>query len=326
MTNRKGLFRPDNLRSLFQVGWTITFYFALWACALMCTGHLLWLGVIVACMIGITTVRIFNIQHDCTHHSYFTNKSANDYLGLLLSPFTLTPHFYWTKNHLRHHGTAGNLDRRGFGDIYTYTLREFNALPVHQKLSYVLYRNPFVFLFVGPIYHFGLKMRYPGIARRGSSERRSIYFVDTVIVLALAIILTSYPDSKHFFLLYIISFVVSGAIGLGLFYVQHQFEETYWQRSDLWRFADASIQGSSYLRMPRLIEWFLVYINLHHVHHLYPKTPNYWLRARAATLADASVPGEIDMLDAWRAFRLKLWDEDGGKMIGFPPLKRMLVG
>lgn len=318
-------YRPSALRSLLQVGGTLTFYSSLWIAALVYADRAFWFSFILACMLGLVTVRIFNIQHDCTHHSYFKRKAANDYLGLLLGVFTLTPHVYWTKNHLRHHGTAGDLDRRGFGDIYTHTLQEFEELPLWRKLSYILYRNPAVYLLIGPIYHFGLKMRLPFIAPTGSGERRSIHLTNAMLALLALFIFAFYPRPGDVFLLIFVCFLVGGSVGLWLFYVQHQFEDTYWQRSDAWSFADASLQGSSYLRMPRPMEWFLLSINLHHVHHLYPKTPNYLLRARTADLPDVPVPGDIGLIDALRTFRLKLWDEEAGKMVGFPPFKRILA-
>ncbi|MGO8600888.1 fatty acid desaturase [Rhizobium ruizarguesonis] len=315
-------YKCRNRISALQVGWTIALYFMLWWIALALADHMYPVSLVLALALGFCTVRIFNIQHDCTHHSYFTSNAANDYLGLFLGVLTLTPHFYWTVNHLRHHGTSGNLDLRGFGDIHTYTLREFQQLSTARKTFYILYRNPFIYLLIGPIYHFALKMRVPYIARRRSRARFSIHLVNGMLALICLEILLYFPDPKIFFTLYAVNFITSGAIGLGLFYVQHQFEGAYWQRTPDWKFSDASLHGSSYLRLPRFLEWFFVYINIHHVHHLHPKTPNYHLKSRAVDLPVMSQNVEITLLDSIRSFRLKLWDEDAQKMVGFPVKNR----
>ncbi len=318
MPRRSAEYRCTDYKSVFQVGWTIAVYFLLWGIALAAAAGTFAASLVLALVLGMFHVRIFNIQHDCTHHSYFTRAAANDAVGLLLGVLTLTPHFYWTRNHLRHHGTSGDLDRRGFGDIYVHTVREFKNLSRARQIFYLLYRNPFVYLLIGPMYHFMLKMRVPQIAKWRSKDRLSIHFVNAMIAVIFTTVLLCYDDPLKFFILYFISTMVGGAIGLWLFYVQHQFDGAYWRRSSEWRFSDASLQGSSFLKLPRFFEWFFVYINLHHVHHLYPRTPNYFLRSRMKEMpAGMRLNPEITFLESIRAFRLKLWDEDAQKMVDF---------
>ena len=293
-------------------------YFALWGIALTLATTMFPAAILLAVVIGVCNVRVFNIQHDCTHRSYFSNGTANDVAGTLLGIVTLTPHFYWSKSHLRHHGMSGNLDHADDGYIVIYTVAEFEKLPRHRKIFYVLYRNPVVYLLLGPIYQYIVMLRIPYIAARGTKARLSIHFENAVLVAIYLVVYFAYPEPMKFLVIHLIGTMVAGTIGLWLFYVQHNFEGAYWRRSDEWTFVDAALRGSSHLRLPGWLEWFFAHINLHHVHHLHPKVPNYHLKDQIEHLpAGMDQASDVRIWDSFAAFGLKLWDEDAGKLVGF---------
>jgi omega-6 fatty acid desaturase (delta-12 desaturase) len=311
-------FRSDKFRSIYQVGWTVLVYLGLWAAAIHFAAEWPAISIALAIFIGFFNVRLFNLQHDCSHRSYFRSAKANDYLGWALGITTLTPYAYWRLNHLLHHATSGDLDRRGQGDIMTYTVAEFEAMAGWRRFLYRCYRNPFVFLVIGTIAHFGIKMRIPYIAARGSKERWSIHFVNAAW---LGFYATAYAQGEPLGVLMLVQFIgimVGGIIGLWLFFVQHQFEHAYWQRSEQWDFWDAASHGSSHLKLPRFFEWFFAYINIHHVHHLDPKIPNYFLPRQLAASGGAPLRNEMPLKESLTAFKFKLWDETSQTLVGFP--------
>ena len=313
--------RSKNYQSATQLIGAIGLYIGLWSVALygptMAPGWTVLIA--VAPIIGAFKVRIFNLQHDCAHRSYFTRPAVNDVVGLLLGIVTLTPHHYWRRNHLLHHATSGNLDQRGYGDIRLYTVNEFQQLPPTRKLIYRLYRNPFVFLAVGSVYYFIIKMRMPFIAPSRTRQRASIHFTNASWMVIYVLVFSFYKDPMYFIVMHGASQFIGGVLGLWLFFVQHQFDDGYWRRSGQWTFKDAAQAGSSYLKLPAFFEWFIAHINLHHVHHLDPRIPNYKLKAALTETATAHPPKEpITFLDSLRVFRLKLWDETSRRMVGFP--------
>jgi omega-6 fatty acid desaturase (delta-12 desaturase) len=308
--------RCENYRSALQLAATIGPYLAVWWTALSGDWPFVLLTVPV---LGALKVRIFNLQHDCSHRSYFTTRAANDLVGELLGIVTLTPYHYWRWNHLHHHAASGNLDGRGGGDITLYTVREFLKLASTKKLLYRLYRNPFVFLLVGPIYHFMIRMRSPFIAPPHTKRRASIYFVNTFWVTTYMMVFAFYDDPNWFIGVHVASQFIGGMIGLWLFFVQHQFEDVKWKRSDKWNFHEAAHEGSSYLKLPALIEWFVARINLHHIHHVDVQIPNYKLKDVFTEVGNVYPLKEpLSFSDSLRGFRLKLWDEANQRMVGFP--------
>ena len=311
--------RCRNSRSALQLTASLSALAALffWALSLLESHFAGSLAIAVA--IGLLNVRIFNLMHDCSHASYFTSRRANDWAGSLLGALTLTPFAYWRYHHLRHHGTSGNLDRRGQGDILMYTLEEYKELPALRRLHYRLYRNPFVFLTLGPVLYFAVRMRNPALARRGNAERKSIHGVNLFWIAVYGALFAVGVDLGKAFAVHALSALVGGSIGLWLFFVQHQFEMTYWRRSDDWDFRDAALAGSSHVRLPRVFEWLFVHINVHHAHHIDPKIPNYRLKESAGGLPGGDAKGrELSLSEALSAFRVKLWDEEKGMMTGFP--------
>ena len=259
-------------------------------------------------------IRTFIVFHDCAHGSFTRSKRANAMLGGALGVVLFTPFAWWRHKHAVHHATTGDLDRRGVGDIQTLTIEEYRARPWWGRLGYRLFRNPLVMFGLGPLWVVlvGPRIVTPGMHPR---LRRSVLGTD----LALAVVLTGLcwlVGWQDVLLVLVPPLLLTGAAGIWLFYVQHQFEDAYWQSNDEWSFEEAAIQGSSYLRLPRILQFFTGNIGLHHVHHLSARIPNYNLQAAHEACALEAVP-TLSLLDGLRAVRLKLWDAEQRRLVTF---------
>jgi omega-6 fatty acid desaturase (delta-12 desaturase) len=311
---------PDNARSLWQIANTLIPYFAFYYLMYRSLSVSYWLTLALALPTAGFMVRTFIIMHDCGHGSFFKDARYNHFVGTLCGILTQTPYFQWTHEHAIHHATSGDLDRRGVGDVATLTVNEYNALSKFERLKYRLYRNPLVTFGVGPHYIFVFCSRFAG-KTSGRRERRGVYLTN-VALLALwgsaiwALGLTT------FLMIYVPVQLIAGATGVWMFYVQHQYEDTYWQRKPEWDYATAALMGSSYYKLPRWMHWITGNIGYHHIHHLAPKIPNYKLRAcHDATPLFQQAP----TLTFWRSLRcanLKLWDEEQQRLITFGEWKR----
>ena len=260
-------------------------------------------------------VRTFIAFHDCAHGSFLPSKRANAWLGAVLGVVLYTPFQSWRHAHAVHHATAGDLDRRGTGDVHTLTVAEYRAASRRARLAYRLFRNPLVMFGLGPTYAMVLQPRLVPRSARPRS-RRSVIATDV----ALAVVvggLCWLIGWREFLLVQAPPLLLAGAAGVWLFYVQHQFEDTYWQSGGEWSYADAALRGSSYLRLPRVLQFFSGNIGLHHVHHLSAKVPNYNLqRAHDRNAIFHEVP-TLSLWDGLRAVRLKLWDERRQRLVTF---------
>ena len=265
-------------------------------------------------------MRLFIIQHDCGHGSFLKSKTANDIVGSVIGVLTLTPYFHWRRQHSIHHATAGNLDRRGVGDVYTMTAQEYLASSKWKRLGYRLFRNPLVMFGLGPFYIFVLSQRLPtGMPRTYRREWASVYWTDLAIA-AIAIVMGLTIGIKEFLMVQLAITLIGSTLGVWLFYVQHQFEGTYWARNDRWDFAQAALKGSSYYKLPRLLQWFSGNIGVHHIHHLSPRTPNYLLQK----CYDENPVLHKEPLAFWTSLRcifLNLWDEQQQKLVSFRSLR-----
>jgi omega-6 fatty acid desaturase (delta-12 desaturase) len=260
-------------------------------------------------------VRTFIVFHDCTHGSFLPSKRANAWLGAFLGLIVLVPHRRWRHDHAVHHATAGDLDRRGVGDIPTLTLAEYAARSPRGRFAYRLFRHPLIMFGIGPIF---AMMIGPRITSRSQRPRLRHSVLGTNLALALVMGgLCWLIGWKDFLVMWAPSSLLAGSIGIWLFYVQHQFEDAYWKQSSDWSYVDAALHGSSYLKLPKLLQFFSGNIGLHHVHHLNAKIPNYNLqRAHDENPMFQQVP-VLTLRDGMRAVRLKLWDESRGTLITF---------
>jgi acyl-lipid omega-6 desaturase (Delta-12 desaturase) len=260
-------------------------------------------------------MRTFIVFHDCAHGSFLPSKRANAWVGAVLGLIVYTPFVSWRHSHAVHHATAGDLDRRGTGDVQTLTVAEYREAPWRQRLAYRLFRNPLVMFGLGPTYAMVLQ---PRLVPRSARPRiqRSIIATDIVLVLLVGG-LCWLAGWQQFLLIQVPVLLLAGAAGVWLFYVQHQFEDTYWQSAGDWSYAEAALRGSSYLKLPRVLQFFSGNIGLHHVHHLSAKVPNYNLqRAHDRNPIFHDVP-TLSLWDGLRAVRLKLWDEGRGRLVTF---------
>jgi omega-6 fatty acid desaturase (delta-12 desaturase) len=260
-------------------------------------------------------VRTFILFHDCSHGSLLRSKRANMWLGVVLGLFVYSPFLRWRHDHAIHHATSGDLDRRGGGDVRTLTVSEYLELPWRSRLAYRLFRNPLVMFGVGPIVAL---LVGPRIVPRDARPRMKRSVIGTNVALAAVVAALCWLIGwRDFLLVQAPTVMLAGSAGIWLFYVQHQFEDAYWQESGGWSYADAALRGSSYLKLPKVLQFFSGNIGLHHVHHLNARIPNYNLqRAHDENEIFHGVP-TLSFMDGMRAVRLKLWDERTGRMVSF---------
>jgi acyl-lipid omega-6 desaturase (Delta-12 desaturase) len=262
-------------------------------------------------------VRLFIIQHDCSHGSFFRSARANRWLGAVLGVITLFPFAYWKKTHAVHHATSGNLDKRELGDIRTLTVREYRARSPWVRLCYRLYRSMPVMLGLGPVSQFVFKHRLPvGMPLKWKKEWRSVVLNDLAL-LAVAVLLGVKLSWTVVLAVHIPVVAIAGALGVWLFYVQHSFEEGYWTRGVEWSPRRAAVEGSSFYDLPAVLRWITCNIGYHHIHHLSPRIPNYHLRAAHEATPMTGIR-RLDLRASLACARMKLWDEDLGRMVGFP--------
>jgi omega-6 fatty acid desaturase (delta-12 desaturase) len=265
-------------------------------------------------------VRTFIIFHDCTHGSFLGSKRANAWLGAVMGLLVMSPFARWRHEHAVHHATSGDLDRRGVGDVRTLTVAEYVALPRRSRIAYRLFRNPVVMFGFGPIV---AMMLGPRIWSRSARPRLRRSVIRTDIALAIVIgALCWLIGWRQFLLVWAPSTLLAGSAGIWLFYVQHQFDPAYWRDAEDWSYAEAALHGSSYLKLPKVLQFFTGNIGLHHVHHLNARIPNYNLqRAHDENPIFDGVP-TLSLVEGLRCVRLKLWDEDLGEMVSFAEARR----
>ncbi len=315
--------KPDARRSIIQLLNTGLPFLALFA-AMLCGVHYeIWATLLLAVPAAALLLRLFMFQHDCGHGSFFNARWANDGLGRLLGVLTLTPYAWWQRNHALHHATSGNLDRRGFGDINTLTVREYFSRSFWRRLHYRLYRHPLVLFGVGPTFHFLLRQRIPtGHPVRQRANWTSVLGTNAAIAgLIVAMALTI--GLRSFLVAYLPVVVLAGTIGVWLFYIQHQFEETYWDGAAGWNFHAAALEGASFYDLPRILHWVTGYIGFHHIHHLSSRIPNYRLRDCFAENPELRKAKRLGLMASVRCARLTLWDETSRRLVTFRAARQL---
>ncbi len=311
----------DNARSVIQLFTSLVPFFLLWYAMLRSLGVGYWLTLLLVFPTAGFLMRLFMIQHDCGHGSFFRSRRVRNGVGFCIGVLTLVPYEYWRRTHAYHHAHSGNLDFRGFGDIDTLTVREYEALKPTARFSYRLYRHPLLMFLIGPAFHFLIKHRYPwDIPRDWTLAWRSVWLTNTAIVgILVAMGLTI--GMKSFLLVQIPITLATCSFGVWLFYVQHQYEDTYWHRQDNWDYYDAALQGSSYLVLPKPLQWLTANIGLHHIHHLSSRIPNYRLQECMDAHPEFQEVTRVTLRDSLRLARLSLWDEDRDCLVGFRELR-----
>jgi len=308
---------PDLARSIFEIVITAGLFIACWALIWLALDISYWISFALMLPAGGLLVRLFIIQHDCGHGAFFKRRAVNDWVGRVIGIFTFTPYDFWKRTHAIHHAGSGNLDRRGLGDIDTLTVREYRALSSGKKFLYRLYRNPIVLFVLGPAYQFFLQHRLPiGLMRRGW-----VPWISTMVTNVGIVVFVGFgmwlAGVQEFLIIQVPVMLLATSIGVWMFYVHHQFKDTYWDHEKDWSKHEAALHGSSYYDLPGVLRWFSGNIGVHHVHHLCSHIPFYRLydvlRDHPA-LADIR---RITLMESFRCVPLTLWDEDSRQLISF---------
>jgi acyl-lipid omega-6 desaturase (Delta-12 desaturase) len=307
--------KPRVARSVLEIATSVVPFLALWVAMYLALDVSYLLVLALAVPTAGFLLRSFIIFHDCTHGSFLPSRRGNRWLGIFTGLFVFQPFENWRHDHWVHHGSAGDLDRRGQGDVPTLTVAEYQSRSWRGRLGYWLFRHPLVMFGLGPIYSLVVMPRFYA-STATQAQRRSV--IGTNIALAIIIGTICWLIGWQAFLLIEVPLVMlAGTAGVWLFYVQHQFEDVYWENSDEWSYANAALRGSSYLKLPRVLQFFSGNIGLHHVHHLSARIPNYNLqRAHDNNEVFHNVP-QLSMWDGLRAVRFKLWDEDSRRLVSF---------
>src|ERR1051326_2805442 len=296
-------------------------YAALWYLMYLLAPISFWLALPLAVLGGGFLVRVFIIFHDCGHGSFLPSRKANDIVGFITGVLTMTPLRQWAREHAFHHATSGDLDRRGTGDVWTMTVQEYLESSGAKRFAYRLARNPFVLFVLAPLFVFLIRHRLPK-SKASRRERWSVYWMNLAI-LGVAAALSVLFGLKAYLLFQSTVLLVAGAAGFWLFYVQHQFEGVYWERRDEWDYAAAALQGSSFYKLPRVLQWFSGNIGFHHIHHLSPRIPNYHLEKchQANPLFQTVKP--VTFFSSFRSLTFRLWDEQRRKLVGYGHLRTL---
>ena len=313
---------PDVGKSIWQIVNSLGPYILLWVAMYYSLGisYLLTLG--LSLLAAGFLVRMFIIFHDCGHGSFFRSKTANRIVGTLLGSLVFTPYDYWHREHSIHHKTVGNLDKRGSGDVWTLTVEEYNKFTTGRKLLYRLYRNPILLFGIGPFFLFVIWFRIPRKSM-GTSGQRSVYYTN-LIVLFYCVLLILLMGWKAFLMIQLPVIYFATVAGVWLFYVQHQYEDVIWTRQEDWDYKRMALEGSSFLKFPRLLQWFSGNIGYHHIHHLSPMIPNYNLeRCHRENLMFSGIKA-VTFVPSLRTLSLRLWNEKTGKLISFRQLRKLI--
>ncbi len=310
-------------KSVFQLVTTAALLAAFWFAMLWSLEVGYWLTLLLALPAATMLVRLFMLQHDCGHGSFFRSQRTANLVGTVLGFFTLVPYEYWRKTHAIHHAGSGNLDSRTFGDIDTLTVREYLSRPRMKRLAYRLYRHPAVMLLVGPAWQFVLKHRLPlDIPRDWKREWLSVHLSNLALA-TLVTVMWLTVGIDRFLLVQLPITLLAGSIGVYLFYVQHQYEDTYWRYKEAWNYFAAGLEGASHLRMPKLLQWCTANIGLHHIHHVSARIPNYHLQPAYDAIPELRQVTQLRLAESVKTLRLTLWDEDAKKLVGFRELRRI---
>jgi omega-6 fatty acid desaturase (delta-12 desaturase) len=313
--------QPAIWRSIWQIVNTLVPFVVLWYLMYLSLSISYWLTVPLVILTGGFHIRLFIIFHDCCHGAFFKSRRANDILGFITGVLTFTPYYYWRREHSLHHATAGDLDSRGSGDVWTMTVTEYLAASRWQRLWYRFARHPFVLFGLSPLLLFLVRYRVPGL-NSAKRERLSVYWTNLALLGVIAGLSSVFGLGTYLLLMTAVVLVACSA-GIWLFYVQHQFEGVYWERSEQWDYATAALKGSSFYKLPKILQWFSGNIGFHHIHHLSPLIPNYHLEKchYAEPLFQTVKP--VTLWSSFKSLKYRLWDEENRRLVGYDYLRTL---
>lgn len=312
---------PNNWRGTFELLITVVPFVLIWILMWATVDTSLWTSLLLAVPAAGFLVRLFMIQHDCGHGSFFRQRFANDWAGRIIGVLTLTPYDYWRRTHALHHASSGNLAHRGIGDIDTLTVHEFLTRSRWRQLHYRLYRHPIVMFGIGPAYLFIVRHRLPlGMLRSGWQLWLST-MATNIAIAALFATMMWLIGVRSFLLLHMPIMIIAASIGVWLFYVQHQFVDTFWEHDKEWNFHEAALRGSSHYDLPNFLRWFTANIGVHHVHHLCSCIPYYRLLRVLRDHPQLASVGRLTLFQSLRCVRMVLWDERQRQLISFRELR-----
>ena len=307
--------KPSVWRATVQLVDTLVPYAALWWLMHWALGVSWWIVAPVAVLAGALLVRVFIIFHDCGHGSFFKSRTANDVTGFLTGLLCFTPYYHWRWEHALHHATTGNLDRRGVGDLWTMTVQEYLESSRWKRFAYRLARNPFILFVVAPFYLFVLQQRLHK-RQADAREKRSVWYMNFALT-GMVLLLGWAFGPLNYLIIQTIVTGVAGALGIWMFYIQHQFEDAYWERHEDWDFTEAALKGSSYYKLPRIFQWLSGNIGYHHIHHLSSRIPNYNLERCHNSHPVFQQVKPITIRISLKSLAYRLWDEKKRKLVGY---------
>jgi acyl-lipid omega-6 desaturase (Delta-12 desaturase) len=317
---------PSHPRSVFELLVTAGAFVVLWVLAWAVQGLGYWLSLLIAVPAAGFLVRLFMIQHDCGHGAFFRRRAANDWVGRVIGALTLTPYDVWRRSHAMHHASSGNLASRGTGDINTLTVREYLGLSRWRRLAYRFYRDPIVMFGLGPAYLFLVQHRLPPAGLMWGGVQPWISAMATNAAIAAGIVVMMWlVGVGPFLLVHLPITLLAASIGVWLFYVQHQFEDTFWADAPAWTMHEAALRGSSHYDLPHVLRWFTANIGVHHVHHLCSRIPYYRLPRVLRDHPELGAVGRLTLVQSLGCVRLVLWDETRRRLISFRDLRRSAI-
>lgn len=310
--------KSNPLRSWWQIINTIIPYCGLWILMYYSLNYSYWITLGISIVTAGFLVRIFIIFHDCGHGSFFKSQTLNRIVGILLGLLVFTPHHKWHYLHKVHHKTVGNLDKRGMGDVDTLTIEEYNSKTTFQKFAYRIYRNPIILFILAPFFVFTLFNRFPS---KQLSTKINVYtHLTTIAAIVMVLIFTYFIGIKTYVLIQIPVLFFATISGVWLFYLQHQYPEVVWVRNEKWDHKTIALNGSSYIKFPRIIQWFSGNIGIHHIHHLSSQIPNYNLEKCHQENPEFQKES-MSFFDSFKTLKLRLWDEKNQRLVSFKEAK-----
>ncbi len=309
--------RPDLRRAIWQSVNSLVPYFILFYLSLRSTEVSFWLTLPLSILTAGFLMRTFIIFHDCGHGSFFKSRRANDWMGIVTGMLSFTPYYRWKHYHAIHHATAGDLDRRGAGDVYTMTVQEYLAAPWWKKVGYRVMRNPFAMFLIGPLMVFLVAERVPPL--KGKRDIASVWWTNVALTVIVAAMILTFGWRAYLTVQLLVLFFGAG-VGVWLFYVQHNYDGVYWKRREQWDYVQASLQGSSFYKLPAVLQWFSGNIGFHHIHHLGAKIPSYNL-PKAYRENPLFHVKPVTLLSSLKSLKLRVYDEANGRLAGWEALK-----